>query len=73
MTYAEWKADFKQNRPHERLGQAYINDFYNGLWTELFYTNDEEKAQRLIMDHLENIQHWPNVPPVLDRTRYIPK
>jgi hypothetical protein len=73
MKYQEWKTDFVKNRPNERLGQAFINDFYDGLWTDLFYTNDETKAQQLILDHLVSIQVWPNVPPKLDRNRYIPK
>lgn len=73
MNYNKWKAEVKQNRPNERLGQAFINDFYNGLWTELYYTNDEGKAQRLIMDHLVDTQYWPEVPPKLSPIRYIPK
>ncbi len=73
MNYNQWKDEVKQNRPNERLGQAFIKDFYNGLWTELYYTNDEGKAQRLIMDHLVDTQYWPEVPPKLSPIRYIPK
>ena len=62
-TFQEWKADFKQNRPHERLGQAFVNDYIKCQWPDLFYTNDEHKAQALIMDYLSDTQHWPNMPP----------
>lgn len=69
MKYQEWKEDFVKNRPHERLGQAFINDFYNSVWTELFHATDENKAQQLIIDYLVNIQYWPDVPPKFDRVR----
>lgn len=67
QTYQQWKADFKQNRPYERLGQAFVNDYIKGVWPELFYTNDEGKAQQMIMDYLNQMQYWPNMPEVIDR------
>lgn len=67
MNFQEWKADFKQNRPHERLGQAFVNDYIKGVWSELFYTNDEGKAQQMIMDYLDQMHYWPNMPEVVDR------
>ncbi len=48
MNFQQWKANFKQNRSHERLGQAFVNDYIKGVWTELFYTNDEAKAQAIL-------------------------
>ena len=62
MTYAEWMDDYFKNRPHERLGQAFVNDFIKNAWSELFYQTDTQEAIWMIWDWLNDHQYYPNMP-----------
>ncbi len=42
---------------HERYGQFFVNRFIGHPWPELFYQEDREKAQGLIIQWLVDNQH----------------
>jgi hypothetical protein len=62
MTYYEWYSEWETSREYERLGQAFVNDFFKESWPELFYCASNEKAGRMIFKWLTDIQVWPNLP-----------
>lgn len=70
MTFEEWKKRTKANRPSERLGQAFVSDYIKGVWTELFYEADDKKAEAMIVEYLQAVQYFPNVPPAPIDTAY---
>jgi hypothetical protein len=63
MTFREWFNHWVVNRSeHERLGQAFCNDFIKGVWTELFYIQDTNAAHQMIKDYLERNHYGESVP-----------
>lgn len=66
LTYYAWLQDVKKNRPSERIGQAFINDFIKGVWTELYYTEDEKKAEEMIFQWLGDMHYYEELPEKVD-------
>lgn len=62
QTYYQWHADWVNSRPHERLGQAFVNDFIDKPWPYLFHCEDSERAGRIIYYYLTDHCYWPNMP-----------
>lgn len=46
---AKWAGNYKKNHPHERLGQAFCNEFQVQC-EDLFYTEDNYEALCMIED-----------------------
>lgn len=44
MQWLEWYKEWATTRQHERIGQAFCNDFIKKPWPELFYEEDHQKA-----------------------------
>lgn len=62
-TYEEWRHDWATNRrTNERLGQAFVNDFIEGQWPELFYETDVYKSDVHIHNYLVDLQYYPYMP-----------
>lgn len=66
-TLNQWINDYKTSRPHERLGQAFVNDFIKGTWPELFYQKNDDVALEMIKIWLKDICTYPFVPQKIDR------
>lgn len=62
MDYIQWYSTWHLKRKHERLGQAFVNDFIKSPWPELFYETDERVANGMIVDWLVAHQYYPNLP-----------
>lgn len=62
MTYYEWFAKWKAERKHERLGQAFCNDFIKMPWPELYHCTDDERSAQIIYYYLTDYCYWPNMP-----------
>lgn len=62
MTYAKWFLNWRANRQTERLGQAFVNDFVQEPWPELYYETKEHVADCLIREYLMDLCYYPNVP-----------
>ena len=68
MTFNEWLEDWKYNRPCERLGQAFVNDFVKEPFPELYYTEDNDHALRLIEEWLLRYDYnYVNMPQKIKR------
>jgi len=52
MTFGQWVADWSKNRPHERIGQAFVNDFIKQAFPELYYCEDTAKCFDMIYEWL---------------------
>lgn len=62
MTYYEWYNHWKLNRPHERLGQAFCNDYIKQPWPELYHCTSDERAGQIIYYYLTDHCYFPNMP-----------
>ncbi len=60
MKFEQWLTQAKQNQ-HERIGQQFCNTYVRGSWPELFYA-DNDKAKTLIIEHLQSLHYWPDMP-----------
>ena len=47
----------------ERYGQFFVNRFISTSWPELFYTEDREEAQGMIMQWLVDHSYMDCLPP----------
>lgn len=70
MTFEEWKKRVKKTRYYLRVGQAFVIDYIKGSWPELFYEENEQKADALIIEYLQRLQYFPNVPPAVIDPQY---
>lgn len=52
----------KEGLPHLRLGQYFCIKYVKQAYPELFYTTDEQKAERLIKKYLEDYQYFDSLP-----------
>lgn len=63
MNYENWKQLWRIGRGAERLGQAFINEFFKeAIWPELFYQENYFKADDLITEFLVLHCYYPNLP-----------
>lgn len=63
MKQHEWFNDYYKNHAkHERLGQAFVNDFIKQPWPELFYNNDIAKCLIMIENWLHQNQYYVDMP-----------
>ena len=70
MTFSDWVADWSKNRPQERLGQAFVNDFVKEPFPELYYARDEDHdyTKSLIQDWLDRYHYsYENMPQKIER------
>jgi hypothetical protein len=71
MTYHWWISNWYNNRPHERLGQAFVNDFFKTSCegsAKLFHETDVNMADQMIRDWLESNHYDVNeLPRVIQR------
>ena len=61
------KAQFiEEGLPYKlRLGQYFCIKYVKQSYPELFYTQDEAKAEKLIKQYLEDYQYFDTLPKVL--------
>lgn len=64
--YDKWKVKVK---PLERLGQAFCNNFIKSPWPELFYEENETKAEVMIKEWLTNNHYYATMPPKLKASK----
>ena len=71
MTFKEWLEDWKYNRPHERLGQAFVNDFVKESFPELYYCQNRVKCLDIISEWLERYHYsYDTMPQKIERGEY---
>ena len=68
MTFDGWVADWSKNRPHERLGQAFVSDFVKQSFPELYYCEDTAKCFDMIFEWLERYHYsYDTMPQKIER------
>lgn len=67
IPFSQWEVNWAIHRHHERLGQAFVNDFVKTPWPELFYEPDTIKAKQMIIAFLKDNCYYPNLPQLIDR------
>jgi hypothetical protein len=67
-TYEKWKQLWRISPYGERLGQAFVNDFFGNIVTiDIFNESDYWKADELITQWLIDNCHYPYVPEEFDK------
>lgn len=59
--FYDWFNDWKENRPTERLGQAFINDFIRSNWIELYNEEDIHTSMRTISEWLKDHSYYDEI------------